>query len=112
MRIQVLMENTPNSPEFAAEHGLSLHIQTGKRAVLMDFGKTSRFAENAALLGVNLAAVDMAVVSHGHYDHTGGLSHFWIIMHLHPYICEKVPPRSIMLSDRTETGTISVWIRH
>lgn len=76
MRIQVLMENTPNSPEFAAEHGLSLHIQTGKRAVLMDFGKTSRFAENAALLGVNLAAVDMAVVSHGHYDHTGGLSHF------------------------------------
>lgn len=76
MRIVTLMENTASSPEFFAEHGLSLYIETNGRKVLFDFGQTDAFLHNAALLGIDLAAVDTAVLSHGHYDHGGGLKAF------------------------------------
>ncbi|MDO5400972.1 MAG: MBL fold metallo-hydrolase [Eubacteriales bacterium] len=75
MKISVLMENTAR-PGFAAEHGLSLLVETRGQTVLFDMGQTGAFAGNAQLLGIDLAAVDLAVVSHGHYDHGGGLETF------------------------------------
>lgn len=76
MKIYCLMENTPYQPEFAAEHGLSLYIETKNHKILFDTGQTGAFADNAKLLGIDLKDVDVAVLSHGHYDHGGGLKRF------------------------------------
>ncbi len=76
MRITVLVENT-SSCGFPVEHGLSLHVQRNNgQQVLFDMGQSDLFVQNAARLGIDLDRVDWAVLSHGHYDHGGGLSHF------------------------------------
>lgn len=71
MKIKVLIENTTDS-DLQCEHGLSLYIEYKNKRILLDAGSTERFAENAKQMGVDLAAVDMAFLSHGHYDHSGG----------------------------------------
>ena len=76
MLIRVLMENSAVHEGFIAEHGLSLYIEANGKKILFDAGQTDAFAENAAKLGVDLAAVDLCVLSHGHYDHSGGLLRF------------------------------------
>lgn len=76
MKITALTENTPFNDNISAEHGLSLYIETEKHNILFDMGQTSLFAENAKKLGIDLTKVDIAVLSHGHYDHGGGLTEF------------------------------------
>lgn len=76
MKIQVLLENTTLREDLQAEHGLSIYIETDKHKILFDMGQTTAFADNALKLGVDLSQVDIAVLSHGHYDHGGGLEHF------------------------------------
>lgn len=76
MKVYVLMENTACQPGFAAEHGLSLYIETGGHKILFDTGASGAFADNAQRLGVDLSQVELAVLSHGHYDHGGGLGRF------------------------------------
>ena len=76
MKITVLMENTAAREGLSAAHGLSLYIETPKHRVLMDMGPNDDYLENAAKLGVDLRQVDIAVLSHGHYDHGGGLKAF------------------------------------
>lgn len=76
MKIITLMEDTACAPGFACEHGLSFYIETDGRRLLFDMGQTDLFLQNAQTLGVDLSAVDTAFVSHGHYDHGGGLAAF------------------------------------
>ena len=76
MKITTLLENTAKRADLCAEHGLSLYIETGGRKILFDMGQTDLFAQNARTLGIDLAQVDIAVLSHGHYDHGGGLRKF------------------------------------
>ena len=76
MKITALAENTSCSEQIGLEHGLSLYIETAGHRILFDMGQTELFARNAELLGVDLADVDIAVLSHGHYDHGGGMKRF------------------------------------
>ncbi len=76
MRITCLAENTAANDRFSSEHGLSLYIETSHHRILFDMGQTTLFADTATLLGIDLSTVDIAILSHGHYDHGGGLSHF------------------------------------
>lgn len=76
MRVVTLVENTSRSERIQAEHGLSLYIETEDRRILFDMGQTDAFARNAEVLGIDLSLVDFAVLSHGHYDHGGGLETF------------------------------------
>ena len=76
MKIISLLENTTERDDMAVEHGLSLYIEAGGHRILFDMGQTHLFAQNARTLGVSLEDVDIAVLSHGHYDHGGGLKKF------------------------------------
>ena len=76
MKLVTLMENTTACANLRCEHGLSLYLETGDHKILFDAGQSSAFAENAEKLGVDLREVDFAVLSHGHYDHGGGLERF------------------------------------
>lgn len=76
MIIKALVENTSISKDFGSEHGLSLYIKTKTYKILFDVGASGLFLENAKKLGVNIANVDFLVISHGHYDHGGGLKIF------------------------------------
>lgn len=76
MKIWTLMENTACREDIHAEHGLSLYIETEHHKILFDMGQSAAFAENAKRLGIDLRSVDFAVLSHGHYDHGGGLAAF------------------------------------
>jgi 7,8-dihydropterin-6-yl-methyl-4-(beta-D-ribofuranosyl)aminobenzene 5'-phosphate synthase len=78
VQISTLIDNrpSPDDPELTAEWGLSLCVEMNGRRILIDMGATDAFARNAARLSIDIAAIDVAVVSHHHYDHGGGLRRF------------------------------------
>ncbi|NLT96310.1 MAG: MBL fold metallo-hydrolase [Clostridia bacterium] len=76
MIIKVLAENTSISKDLGSEHGLSLYIETSNHKILFDVGASRLFLENAEKLNVDISDVDYLVISHGHYDHGGGLRVF------------------------------------
>ena len=76
MKITCLVENTSIDENVRAQHGLSLYIETGDKKILFDMGQDDLFWQNAKAMGIDLSGVDFAVISHGHYDHGGGLGVF------------------------------------
>ena len=76
MRIINLVENTEGKAGCGVEHGLSFYIETEHHKLLMDTGQTALLVENAQKLGIDLTKVDTVVLSHGHYDHGGGILPF------------------------------------
>ena len=72
IKIQILMENKTYRDGLVAEHGLSLLIEAGDRRILFDAGASPLLMHNMKLLNVDPATIDTVVISHGHFDHTGG----------------------------------------
>ena len=81
MKITFLSDNITENPKCLAEWGLSVYIETGEKKVLFDLGASSMFVRNAKKLRIDLSEADLAVISHGHYDHTGGMEAFAEINH-------------------------------
>lgn len=73
MEIVTLIENLVYKAGLKAEHGLSFLIKTENCKILFDVGQTGIVLENAKSMDENLRDVDFIILSHGHYDHTGGL---------------------------------------
>lgn len=71
--VTVLIENTSDGA-LACEHGLSLLIEYAGKRILLDAGSSGAFCKNADALGISLTGLDAAVLSHGHYDHSGGFA--------------------------------------
>ena len=106
--ITTLVEDTASDGSLLAEHGLSFWIEYGDKQILFDTGQSDILIRNAKTLGINLSQVDAIVLSHGHYDHTGGLSAILDIapkatIYLHPAATE--PKFS-----RTNSGVKSIGI--
>ncbi len=76
MRIVCLMENTQGKSGCKCEHGLSFYVETERHKLLVDTGASDAFCENAETLSVDLKKVDTVILSHGHYDHAGGILKF------------------------------------
>lgn len=79
MRITSLMDNECSTDGLLKQHGLSLFIETQGKKILFDTGADSGFIQNANALNIDLSLVDICVLSHGHYDHGGGLNAFFKI---------------------------------
>ncbi|MBN1392823.1 MAG: MBL fold metallo-hydrolase [Sedimentisphaerales bacterium] len=73
IRITILVDDTASRPPLLTEHGLSLWIEYKDKRILFDTGQSNLLLKNAEKLGVDLSMTDAIVISHGHYDHTGGL---------------------------------------
>ena len=87
IRITVLVENSVHRQWLVAEHGLSFHVQSGKHNLLFDTGQTDLAVINSETLRLPLDRVEAIVLSHGHYDHTGGV----------PAMLEVVPQARVYL---------------
>ena len=74
MKITILVDDRAGCPGLQHEHGLALWIEVGGRSILFDTGQGGALENNARELGVDLEATEAVVLSHGHYDHAGGLA--------------------------------------
>ncbi len=74
IRVTTICENTAKvSDAILGEHGLSVLIETPQAKVLLDTGQRYTIRHNAHILEAPIEGADAIVISHGHYDHTGGL---------------------------------------
>jgi len=74
LRITTLVENTAGRPELLGEHGIAFWIEADGFRILFDTGQGRVLGHNAERLGIAPTAADAVVLSHGHYDHSGGLA--------------------------------------
>jgi 7,8-dihydropterin-6-yl-methyl-4-(beta-D-ribofuranosyl)aminobenzene 5'-phosphate synthase len=81
VRITVLVDNVAARPDMLVEHGLSMWIEYNDKRILWDTGQSDLLCTNAQTLGIDLAAANVIAISHGHYDHTGGLPAVMTIIH-------------------------------
>ena len=93
MRIINLIEDTKGAEGCIHEHGLSFYIETKNHKLLLDTGASDAFVQNAKTLGIDLTKIDTVVISHGHYDHTGGILAF-----------AKINPHAKIYIQKTATG--------
>jgi 7,8-dihydropterin-6-yl-methyl-4-(beta-D-ribofuranosyl)aminobenzene 5'-phosphate synthase len=101
--VSILVDNAVARAGLTVEHGLSMWITVSGKRILFDSGVGDALPVNTAAMGVDLTLTDAVVLSHGHYDHTGGLSHVFNSgatpqIYAHPsiaqarYGCLKTPP--------------------
>lgn len=73
LNVTFVVENLVNSRGLMGEHGLSLYVDTGEKRYLFDTGQEFCLLPNFKKMGFNLKGLEGVILSHGHYDHTGGL---------------------------------------
>lgn len=74
--ITILVENSTPVPGFRGEYGFAAMIAVGDKKILFDTGSADALMHNAATGGIDLAAINDLVISHGHFDHTGAVVPF------------------------------------
>ncbi len=110
IRMTVLVENTVYQRGLRGEHGLSFWIETNDKKILFDTGQSDLLLHNAKALGIDIAQTDAIVLSHGHYDHVGGLNRVLDLapqarVYLHPMALE--PKFSFSNGAAREVGVTS-----
>lgn len=100
MKINILCENQvgeKNSKVCIAEWGISLLIEINGVKILFDTGHTDVYIKNAKQLGLNIEDVDFIVLSHYHWDHSGGIQRYISKerkkLVIHPDIIKKLPKK-------------------
>ena len=94
-KVTVLVDNLVRRQKLWGEHGMSLLVEAGGRRILFDTGQSGELlVHNSTELGLNLKDIDLVVLSHGHYDHTGGLPSLLnevkhVNLYAHPEVFEK-----------------------
>ncbi len=73
--IKVVVENSVSERKYLSEHGLSFYIDTGDKKILFDCGQGAAFYANLYPMGIYVSLIDIIALSHGHYDHTGGVEY-------------------------------------
>ncbi len=73
LRIVILVENTSCDENIIPEHGLAVYFEFNGLRGLYDTGQTDILLDNSAEMYIDLRKLDLIAISHGHYDHTGGL---------------------------------------
>lgn len=76
MKIVNLIEDTKGRLGCTYAHGLSFYVETQNHKLLVDLGPSEETLKNAEKLGIDLTEVDIVILSHGHYDHSGGIMAF------------------------------------
>lgn len=76
MKITAIIENTSPDPNLITEPGLALYIEMANKRILFDTGVSGNIIGNAKKLNIPLEQIDACIISHGHFDHTGGLEDF------------------------------------
>jgi 7,8-dihydropterin-6-yl-methyl-4-(beta-D-ribofuranosyl)aminobenzene 5'-phosphate synthase len=99
MQITTLMDNRSLNNNLLCEHGLALFIELNDVGILFDAGQSNKFMTNAEQLNIDLSQTDFALISHGHYDHSGGIpallkANNKVEVLLHPLAIEKKFSRS------------------
>jgi 7,8-dihydropterin-6-yl-methyl-4-(beta-D-ribofuranosyl)aminobenzene 5'-phosphate synthase len=79
LEIITLVENLAYQQGTKGEHGLAFVVRTGGKQILFDTGQSGLLIENARRMNIDLSTIDAVVISHGHYDHTGGLAAFFSV---------------------------------
>ena len=74
IKFTILCENSVGVPFSAVgEHGFACFIESDSGNYLFDTGQGLGILQNAAVLNKDLSSIKAIMISHGHYDHTGGL---------------------------------------
>ncbi|MDL2257692.1 MBL fold metallo-hydrolase [Eubacteriales bacterium OttesenSCG-928-K08] len=76
MRIHIICNDIAQTDSLTAEHGFSAVVECNGHRVLFDTGDTDVFLKNAKAMGLSLDNINSVVLSHAHYDHSGGLLEF------------------------------------
>lgn len=90
-RITILCENLVGKLIGSGEHGFSIFIETDQGNYLFDTGNGHSVVPNSLVLNKNLKSIEKIFLSHGHYDHTGGLPEVLklkgeVDVHAHPHV--------------------------
>lgn len=100
-KITVLVEDSAKREDLLTEHGLAFLIEQNGVSGLFDTGQSNIFLKNAQIMGLDLTPLHWVVLSHGHFDHAGGISSIadfagWVRIFAHP---EAFSPRFIRTTD-------------
>ncbi|HKM04554.1 MAG TPA: MBL fold metallo-hydrolase [Lachnospiraceae bacterium] len=105
LKITTLIENNlDDKKELINEHGLSLYIEVDGLKILFDTGQTGDFIKNAKILKKDLNILDYMILSHGHYDHSGGLKKLINLLNEYPKLvvgAEFFKPKYKMVDEQT-----------